>query len=103
MEQGHAPVVLKRMGVDSITLIGGQIRRVVLASASRKLIAGENCTFEGGDPAGVWHVHIVFAGETNPRPPVDYARQFIVILPTELAAARCEDDDATAVLYRTQS
>jgi len=95
--------VLKRVGVDSITLIGGQTRRILLASASRKLTAGEDCTFEGDDPAGVWHVHIVFAGESNPRPPVDCARQFVVILPKELAVATCEDDGATAVLYKTQS
>lgn len=103
MENGHVMAVLRRVGVDSITLIGGQTRRVLLASASRKLTAGEDCTFEGGDPAGVWHVHIVFTGESNPRHPVDSARQFVAILPTELAVARYEGDDATAVLYKVPS
>lgn len=103
MEHGHATAVLKLVQVDSITLIGGQSRRVLLASASRKLNRGEDCTFEGGDPAGVWHVHIVFAGESNPRPWIDYAKQFVVILPKELAVARCEEDGTMAVLYDTQS
>ena len=102
MEPGHATAVLKRVGVDSITLIGGRTRRVLLASASRKLTEGEDCTFEGDDPGGVWHVHIVFAVESKPRPWVDHAKQFVAILPKELAVARCEEDGTMAILYNTQ-